>query len=553
MKFLIRSYNTFLGKNTKIFVFLLIISTVFLSIYSINKNSTFINYKDEIDKSKINNNAKINKITKIHQTPHDPISINGYDDFKNQAILEGWLGNGSINNPLLICNYTIETNGVSGITILNANFYFKIENITILGSMNENEVAFRLYNVVHGELTNNIVENCNTGFLIEESNKVTIKENQVINCTGNGIYIIESDYNTIIDNQNFNCRIYIRSSNNNLIKGNTVHEKPPVGFYIYNSASNIFSDNLANNCSMIGFRFKFILENNIIRNNTAKNSMISGFEFYIAANVLNNKVEGNKASNNGNGFLIKAYNCNFTKNIASNNLGSGFKIENTNHCNLTLNNATNNGESGYSIYECKKNTFDKNYSFNNGESGFLLSEVSYTILKENIVMNNSLIGIKLDHYLTNYNILIFNNISYNSNYGLKITSTNSENNLICLNTFIGNNRGSNQVIAYGKHIWDNGTHGNYWSDYSGLDSNGDGIGDEPYYFDGAVSELDNFPLIIPLTKYNFSQSIPQTSTNTEPIKHISENSLNIPPLLPISLIALIIALSFFIFVIRIEK
>ena len=52
------------------------------------------------------------------------------------------------------------------------------------------------------------------------------------------------------------------------------------------------------------------------------------------------------------------------------------------------------------------------------------------------------------------------------------------------------------------NIWDNGTSGNYWSDYSGIDNNEDGTGDTPY----SVTE-DDFdvrplmtPLALPLTE-----------------------------------------------------
>jgi len=47
------------------------------------------------------------------------------------------------------------------------------------------------------------------------------------------------------------------------------------------------------------------------------------------------------------------------------------------------------------------------------------------------------------------------------------------------------------------NVWDDGypSGGNYWSDYSGSDANGDGIGDSPYTIDG--NNTDNYPLMAP--------------------------------------------------------
>jgi parallel beta-helix repeat protein len=44
--------------------------------------------------------------------------------------------------------------------------------------------------------------------------------------------------------------------------------------------------------------------------------------------------------------------------------------------------------------------------------------------------------------------------------------------------------------------WDNGEKGNYWSDYKGSDSNGDGIGDTAYYL--YENNQDNYPLMNPV-------------------------------------------------------
>ncbi len=43
------------------------------------------------------------------------------------------------------------------------------------------------------------------------------------------------------------------------------------------------------------------------------------------------------------------------------------------------------------------------------------------------------------------------------------------------------------------HTWDDGKQGNFWSDYNGTDSNGDGVGDQPYVID--AKDHDRYPLM----------------------------------------------------------
>jgi len=89
----------------------------------------------------------------------------------------------------------------------------------------------------------------------------------------------------------------------------------------------------------------------------------------------------------------------------------------------------------------------------------------------------------------NANTIIGNTVISNSFEGIVFGGTN--NNTIYHNNFVNN---KDQVYSYNSsNTWDNGAEGNYWSDYSGTDTDGDGIGDTRLPHKG----LDSHPLIEP--------------------------------------------------------
>ena len=54
----------------------------------------------------------------------------------------------------------------------------------------------------------------------------------------------------------------------------------------------------------------------------------------------------------------------------------------------------------------------------------------------------------------------------------------------------------------GPNIWDDGSQGNYWSDYrekypDARDADGDGIWDVPYEIPGDAGAKDNYPMVKP--------------------------------------------------------
>jgi len=132
----------------------------------------------------------------------------------------------------------------------------------------------------------------------------------------------------------------------------------------------------------------------------------------------------------------------------------------------------------------------------------------YLFESSNNITNNT-IGIWL-HTFSAYNSISGNNIT-NNNDGIMFND--SSNNNISGNNITNNNDGimfndssnnniyhnnfiNNHVQAYplrSSNTWDNGVEGNYWSNYTGVDSNHDGIGDSWVQID--ENNTDHYPLM----------------------------------------------------------
>lgn len=124
--------------------------------------------------------------------------------------------------------------------------------------------------------------------------------------------------------------------------------------------------------------------------------------------------------------------------------------------------------------------------------GIYLSNIMGVTIR-NINAESFSSGILLDNYSSN-NTISGNNITNN---GDGIYLWYSSNNFVYHNNFINN---TEQAFSYGSvNVWDDGypSGGNYWSDYTGVDADGDGIGDTPYIID--EYNRDRYPLMNPWT------------------------------------------------------
>jgi hypothetical protein len=112
------------------------------------------------------------------------------------------------------------------------------------------------------------------------------------------------------------------------------------------------------------------------------------------------------------------------------------------------------------------------------------------------------------------NKLFANNLESNTE-GLSNIGA-SENNQIYHNDFKKNR--DRQAFDNSFSIWNSPDSGNYWSDYEGEDSDGDGIGDSGYDIPGGDNE-DEKPLINPITPLIPTISGPSEVEVGEPISY----------------------------------
>jgi len=139
-------------------------------------------------------------------------------------------------------------------------------------------------------------------------------------------------------------------------------------------------------------------------------------------------------------------------------------------------------------------TISKN-NLANGIGGIYLTG-SYCTIYGNNVANFSESGMTIN--LGTNSSIYENNVSY-SECAIIIQNYEDtwiiEKNTFYHNNFINNTQTIRVESPSHQNYWDNGSEGNYWSDYNGTDHDGDGIGDTSYMID--ANNIDSYPLMTP--------------------------------------------------------
>jgi len=373
---------------------------------------------------------------------------------------------------------------------------------------------------------------CNvTGFNITASNSnginisvdnVTISDTVVYSNDGHGLYIFGNHTDVRY------CDIFSNILNGVYVDGDfasflwcniSSNDKTGIG----NTGGLIITPNLIMSwCNISGNEQGGYLfgDNMHISNCSFSSHLVSGI--HIGGDYITIR-DCNISSNGGNGIVIASTSkyTSIINNIFNTNTQSGINMGiHVWDSVFSHNTLVHNGFNGIVV-----NVFGKNNRFDNnslvsesGSYGMQLSTQSHhNTIENNTLVSENEVGIKLTN--SDYNVIQYNNISTNSNQGIWLTS-GSDWNTIAFTTFYDNLVGvqidssSNNSVynctfelndyginitgnSYDNHIyynefienvvqaddgfatiWDDGiSRGNYWSDYLGVDLDGDGIGD----------------------------------------------------------------------------
>ena len=366
-------------------------------------------------------------------TSHDPIYIHGNLDFTTENGVVG--GDGSSASPYVISGWSIAASDmVDGIKVESTDAHFVIRECFV-------HSAWQPYAGIYLSMASNgVVENCALvddflGMFIEGCSNVGVTSNVVV-LAMNGIALSDCTEGTI---------------SKNVV-----------------SASGIYGDACVSLFGCSGF----IVEENYLTNGIWAVWIGGGSDCTVSRNEVTHNIYGiGTHSEYGESSYVPMLGIVISENTVTDNDDLGIYMATTCYGGVISGNTV---------------------SGNRGDAITVESGVE-VIVKDNIVTDNEGSGVTVRSLSGHDTVIVGNKISGN---GVGVSLEHTGLTTIYGNDFLQNTVQASQESTYGA-LWDNGLPdgGNYWSDYTGVDENHDGIGDTPYMIDS--THMDRYPLMRP--------------------------------------------------------
>jgi nitrous oxidase accessory protein len=337
-----------------------------------------------------------------------------------------------------------------------------------------------IISIASGVYYENVVMNKSVKILGENSNSTVVR-----GVAGNFTPTIEvrADYVEIsgITARNGLAGIYLNGSNYCNVHGNILTATAwGGGISLAHSNNNTIVDNIAIDNGVPGD-----LGGGIgISVGYSNNNLISG-------NLITKNVVGTI------GLLISGSNDNIIIDNRFNQYGGGILLSGSTQNIVSFNKFESSG--GVGLGSSSNNTIEHNWIVDGGGIGLQYSSVMNVIRGNTILRSDAGIGIADDFSHVGKNLVIENTVR-DSKIGIDISFSNFST--FYHNNFI-NNTNNHPDPAIGEvfphlniNFWnDSFGEGNYWSNYTGVDANRDGIGDTPHSL--YIYNQDYYPLMKP--------------------------------------------------------
>jgi len=396
---------------------------------------------------------------------------------------------------ITIGNNTINNNS-HGIYIMDSPVGVSI-NINIVENEIHNNTGFGIFllRTNNSYVSKNNVSSGTIGIVSIDSNDLLVRNNLVEDCINAAIFVSDNNHNVnLTENLMTSCGISIGTiypssgsfsefSTYSIDTSNKVNGKP---VYYYFDRNNLDNADYLNPGQII-----------LVNCNSSNISEISISNASSALTLLYCKnvsiIDCNFSDNDGGIDLYKSNNNAISRNVIDSNNYAGIRLSGCNNTLIYWNNISNN----YDDLSPSLPYQGGPPSPSRKELGIgLMMDSNNNTLYGNTINNNK-IGISITKGANN--TVKGNYITENYEYGIFLEDYTRNNlpNLATLNLIYWNSFNSNGINAQDNgtaNIWDNGTLGNSWDDYSGKDTNDDGIGDTPYVIPGSAGSQDNFPI-----------------------------------------------------------